>query len=88
MIAKRAMSLNVSGLPDTTCFLAFPRTNKSSQAYYTVTLGTCVVNAVLAPMTVAANAFILLAIWKNPSLRTPSYVLLAGLAVTDFGTGC
>ena len=34
-----------------------------------------------------ANAFILAAIWKTPSLRTPSYVLLAGLAFTDFFTG-
>ena len=30
---------------------------------------------------------ILVAIWKNPSLRTPSYVLLAGLAFTDFCCG-
>ena len=34
-----------------------------------------------------ANGLILAAIWRNSSLRTPSYVLLAGLAVTDFGTG-
>jgi len=47
----------------------------------------CVVTAPLAPMTVAGNASILAAIWRNPSLRTPSYVLLAGLAVTDFCTG-
>ena len=47
----------------------------------------CVVTALLAPLAVAGNAFILVAIWKNPSLRTPSYVLLAGLAVTDFCTG-
>ena len=39
-------------------------------------------------MTVVANGLILAAIWKNPSLRTPSYVLLAGLAfTTDFCTG-
>ena len=38
-------------------------------------------------MIVAANTLILTAIWKNPSLRTPSYVLLAGLAFTDFCTG-
>ena len=52
-----------------------------------VTLATCVVIALLAPLTVVANALILVAIWKNPSLRTPSYVLLAGLAFTDFCTG-
>jgi len=38
-------------------------------------------------MAVAGNALILAAIWKNPSLRTPFYVLLANLAFTDFCTG-
>ena len=38
-------------------------------------------------MTTAGNCLILAAIWRNPSLRTPSYVLLAGLAITDFCTG-
>ena len=41
----------------------------------------------LAPMTVTGNAFVLAAIWRNPALRTPSHVLLAGLAFTDFCTG-
>ena len=81
------MSINPSGLPKTLCFESFERISKNSPAYYPVTLAVCVVIAVLAPITVAANAFILAAIWKNRSLRTPSYVLLAGLAVTDVGTG-
>ena len=38
-------------------------------------------------MAVTGNALIMAAIWRNPSLRTPSYVLLAGLAVTDFCSG-
>ena len=33
------------------------------------------------------NTFNMVAIWRNPSLRTPSYVLLAGLAFTEFRTG-
>ena len=41
----------------------------------------------LAPMTATGNAFVLAAIWGNPALRTPSHVLLAGLAFTDFCTG-
>ena len=41
----------------------------------------------MVPMTVAGNALILAAIWKNPSLRTPSYVLLAGLSFTDYCSG-
>ena len=59
----------------------------SSTAVYQVTVAVSVVTALLAPMAVAGNAFMLAAIWRNPSLRTPSYVLLAGLAVTDFCTG-
>ena len=39
--------------------------------------------SLLVPITVAGNALILAAIWRNPSLRTPSYVLLAGLAFTE-----
>ena len=59
----------------------------ASSSYNQVTLTTCVVTSLLAPMTVVANGLILAAIWKKPSLRTPSYVLLAGLAFTHFCTG-
>ena len=55
--------------------------------YYQVTLTACVVISLLAPMAVVANTFIMAAVWSTPSLRTPSYVLLAGLAFTDFCTG-
>jgi len=34
-----------------------------------------------------ANGLILEEIWRNPSLRTPSYILFAGLPLTDLGTG-
>ena len=54
---------------------------------YQVTFKNCVVTSLLSPMAVAGNALIMAAIWRNPSLRTPSYVLLAGLAFTDFCTG-
>ena len=67
-------------------FLAFPNGSETS-FYYKVTLTTCVVSSLLAPMAVVANALILAAIWNYPSLRTPSYVLLAGLAFTDFCAG-
>ena len=43
--------------------------------------------AILSPVAVVGNTLILAAIWRNPSLRTPSYILLAGLAFTDFGNG-
>ena len=80
-------SSNSSRLPYNWCCLMFPNVIDYSSTYYQVTLAACVVTALLAPMAVAGNALILAAIWRNPSLRTPSYVLLAGLAVSDFCTG-
>lgn len=56
-------------------------------AFYAVILSTSVVVSILSPLAVVANGLVLAAIWRNPSLRTPSYVLLAGLALTDLGTG-
>lgn len=56
-------------------------------AFYAVILSTSVVVSILSPLAVVANGLVLAAIWRNPSLRTPSYILLAGLAFTDFCTG-
>ena len=81
------MSFNLTRLQGWCSFLAFPNGSERTSIYYTVTLTNCVVSALLAPMAIVANALILAAIWKNPSLRTPSYVLLAGLAFTDFCSG-
>ena len=54
---------------------------------HAISIVACVVNAVSSPVAVVGNALILVAIYKNPSLRTPSYTLLSGLALTDFFTG-
>ena len=43
--------------------------------------------AVFSLVAVVANALVLTAIWRNLSLRTTTYILLAGLAFTDLGTG-
>ena len=48
---------------------------------------TSVVIAILSPVAVAGNALVLAAIWRNASLRTPCYILLATLAFSDFGNG-
>lgn len=45
------------------------------------------INALLSVVAVTGNTLILAAIWKSSSLRSPSYILLAGLAATDFATG-
>ena len=80
------MSSNSSALLDGWCSI-FTYSNISISAYYQTTLAACIVTALLAPITVAGNALVLAAIWRNPSLRTPSFVLLAGLALTDVCTG-
>ena len=85
-VASKCRSVLPGAGPDPLCF-NFRLFNATSRPYYQVTLTTCVVTSLLAPMTMVANAFILAAIWKNPSLRTPSYVLLAGLSFTDFCSG-
>ncbi len=82
------MAFDSSRLPDSWCsFLFFQNSRNSTSVYFPVTLTICVLTSLLAPMAVVGNALIMAAIWKNPSLRTPSYVLLAGLAFTDFCTG-
>jgi len=86
--ALKAMAFNSSQSPNVLCLVSFPSVREISYSTnYELIITVCVVTALLAPMAVAGNAFILAAIWRNPSLRTPSYVLLAGLAVTDFFTG-
>ena len=81
------MYINFSSLTEDKCPLLQFIVTENSSIYNQTVFAFCVVTAVLAPLTVAANAFILAAIWKNPSLKTPCHVLLAGLAVTDFCTG-
>ena len=56
-------------------------------AFKEVILSILIIIAILSPIAVVGNAFVLAAIWKNPSLRTPSYILLCGLAFTDLFTG-
>ncbi|KAJ7353775.1 hypothetical protein OS493_032360 [Desmophyllum pertusum] len=55
--------------------------------YESITIFTCVAVALSSPVAVAGNALVLAAIWRNPCLRTPSYIFLGGLAFTDFCTG-
>ena len=56
-------------------------------AFYVVVFSTSVIVSILSALAVVANGLILAAIWRNQSLRTPSYVLIAELALTDLGTG-
>ena len=58
-----------------------------SEHYGPFLLYISIINVILSPAAVFGNALVLTAILKNSSLRTPSYILLAALAFTDFGTG-
>ena len=61
--------------------------NHSLQGFHEISLIVLVVVAILSPVAVVGNSLVLAAIWRNSSLRTPSYILLAGLAFSDFCTG-
>ena len=80
------MLSNSSDVLDRLCYV-YTYGNVSISFNYWATLANSVFAFLLALMTVTGNAFVLVAIWRNPTLRTPSHVLLAGLAFTDFCTG-
>ena len=67
----------------------FPTQNYStlSFSFGATTFVVSIIVAILSPVAVVGNALILALIWRNLSLRTPSYILLAVLAFTDFNTG-
>ena len=58
-----------------------------SSAVKTATLLISIIVAMMSPLAVAGNTVILAVIWRNSSLRTPSYILLCGLVVSDFCMG-
>lgn len=47
----------------------------------------CTVNIVSAILATIGNALVLVAVWRTPSLRCPSNVILMGLAIADLGIG-
>ena len=59
----------------------------NNASYYLTTLISTIIVGVLAPVATIGNTLILTAIVKTPSLRTPSHILLFGLAFTDLCTG-
>ena len=68
------------------CYLGSGVQNNSF-TFNAVTISTSVVLAVLSPIAVVGDILIMAVIWRNQTLRTPSYILLSGLAFTDFCTG-
>ena len=47
----------------------------------------CVINILLSVTATIGNILVLSVVWKTPSLRSPSIVLLCGLASTDLAVG-
>ena len=78
-----AFSTNVSIL----CSFDGVMDRKQNPAYDKVVLSLSIVIAVLSPIAVTGNAFIVAIICRNRSLRTPFYMFLCGLALTDLFTG-
>lgn len=68
------------------CFLDSVPRNRSS-VFHAVTFSTLVITAILSPVAVSGNGLIMAAIWRKQSLRTPTYVLLRGLAFIYLCTG-
>ena len=68
------------------CYLEGDARSHSS-SLYAATLSASVIIAIFSPVAVVGNALIMAVIWKNQSLRTPSYILLCCLALTDLCTG-
>lgn len=61
--------------------------SKSGPIYDFLPFATSVVVGLSSIVAVVGNVVVMAAIWRNASLRTPSYIILSGLAFTDFCTG-
>ena len=80
------MTDNSHGLHFNYCFfLQVQETKTSVRGIPALLIG--ITNAVFSLVAVVGNALILAAIRRKSSLRTPFYILLAGLAATDLATG-
>ena len=65
-----------SSISDNNLF-TFCYNHKFNHKDESLTIHTCVTNTLSAPVAVAGNSLVLAGIWRNTSLRTPSYILLA-----------
>ena len=60
---------------------------ESSPFWTSVIIPNSVLSALLIPICIACNVLVLAAVWRNPSLHTPSTILLCSLAVSDLFVG-
>ena len=61
--------------------------DENSTGPSTIILLNCFLNIPLMLISILANSLVLAAVYKAPSLRSPSIVLLCGLAVSDLAVG-
>ena len=61
--------------------------DEESSPFETSVIINSVLNALLIPICIAGNVLVLAAVWRNPSLHTPSTILLCSLAVSDLLVG-
>ena len=79
------MNSNETQFPRLCFFDGIARNQRSLSPVITSSASAVIV--LLSPIAVAGNGLVLAAIWKNPTLRTPPYILLCCLAFTDLCTG-
>ena len=65
----------------------FESDEESSPFETSVIIPNSVLNALLIPICITGNVLVLAAVWRNPSLHTPSTILLCSLAVSDLFVG-
>ena len=81
------MANNTSALSSSSCFhLPDPSFDRVSERFL-VNLVTAIVNSISAPFAVVCNILIVVAIFKNARLRTPSNLLIGCLALSDILVG-
>ena len=65
----------------------FESDEESSPFETSVIIPNSVLNALLIPICITGDVLVLAAVWRNPSLHTPSTILLCSLAVSDLFVG-
>ena len=68
------------------CLLVIQWMQNASELQSTY-VATSIVNGLCSVVAVTCNLVVILAIVRNSSLHTPSYVQLCNLAISDFGVG-
>ena len=61
--------------------------NNDSPTHETLVIVNCVLNAPLMLTSIIGNSLVLAAVWKTPSIRSTSMVMLCSLAVSDLLVG-